>query len=134
MGEDLTMTSLADRYGAPSRARRRLGIAVVAVILAVAVAWLAWATWFHATPAVQSEQVGYEVVDDNRAVAFVEVDLADGVTASCRLRAYAADHVTVGELAFEPVDGRNEVTVRTERRATNVTLLGCTAPGQPRPR
>ena len=56
------------------------------------------------------------------------------MVASCTLRAFAEDHSTVGELAFEPVDGRNEVTLRTERRATSVTLLGCTAPGQPRPR
>ena len=62
------------------------------------------------------------------------MSLEDDVVASCTLRAFADDHTTVGELAFEPVDGRNEVTVRTERRATSVTLLGCTAPGQPRPR
>ncbi|QZY28539.1 DUF4307 domain-containing protein [Nocardioides coralli] len=128
------MTSLAERYGSPSRGRRRLGLVLVAAVVAVAAGWLAWATWFHATPAVQSDQLGYEVVDDNTAVAVVQVRLEDGVTASCRVRAFAEDHVTVGELAFEPEPGRNEVRVRTERRATNVTLLGCTAPGQPRPR
>ena len=48
--------------------------------------------------------------------------------ASCLLRAIAEDHTTVGEVAFEPVDGRNEVSVRTERRATSVELVGCTAP------
>jgi len=54
--------------------------------------------------------------------------------ASCRVRALAEDKTAVGELAFTPVDGVNEVVIRTERRATSVEKLGCTAPDQPRPR
>ena len=50
------------------------------------------------------------------------------------MRAYAEDHTSVGELAFTPADGDNEVVVRTERRATSLEKIGCTAPGQPRPR
>jgi hypothetical protein len=106
----------------------------IVAVAAAALAWLAWAAWFHASPAVESELTSYDVVDDGSASAVVTVALADDVVASCRIRAFAEDHTTVGELAFEPVDGRNEVTLRTERRATSVTLLGCTAPGQPRPR
>ena len=129
------MTDLADRYGAPSPVRRRVLVGVVAVVAALFLGWLAWTAVFHATPAVESELTSYDVVDDGSASAVVIVSLADeDVAASCRIRAYADDHTTVGELAFEPVDGRNEVTLRTERRATSVTLLGCTAPGQPRPR
>ncbi len=128
------MTDLADRYGAPSPVRRRV-VAVVATAVAVAfLAWLAWTTVFHASPVVESELTSFDVVDDGSAAAVVTVSLADGVVASCRIRAFADDHTTVGEVAFEPVDGRNEVTLRTERRATSVTLLGCTSPGQPRPR
>ena len=128
------MSTLADRYGAPSPVRRRVLIGLVALLAAVFLGWLAWAAWFHSTPLVESELTTYEVVDGNRATAVVQVSLEDDVTARCTVRAYAADHVTVGELAFEPVAGRNEVTVRTDRRATTVTLLGCTAPGQSRPR
>ena len=117
------MTDLADRYGAPSPARRRVLVGAVAVVAAVFLGWLAWTAVFHATPAVESELTSYDVVDDGSASAVVIVSLADDVVASCRIRAFAEDHSTVGELAFEPVDGRNEVT-----------LLGCTAPGQPRPR
>ena len=109
-------------------------VALVVVVALVFGGWLAWTTVFHATPAVSSEIGGWEVVDDGSVDAVVSVDLEEGVVASCLVRAYAADHSTVGEVAFEPVDGRNEVTVRTERRATSVTLLGCTAPDQPRPR
>ena len=53
------------------------------------------------------------------------------------LRAYAEDHSTVGELTFtpDPSEGRRQVrTMRTERRATSVDKLGCTAPDQHRPR
>jgi hypothetical protein len=128
------MTDLADRYGAPSPVRRRVLVVTIAAVAAAALAWLAWAAWFHASPAVESELTSYDVVDDGSATAVVTVALADDVVASCRIRAFAEDHTTVGEIAFEPVDGRNEVTLRTERRATSVTLLGCTAPGQPRAR
>ena len=128
------MTDLADRYGAPSPARRRVLVGAVTVVAAVFLGWLAWTAVFHATPAVESELTSYDVVDDGSASAVVIVSLADDVVASCRIRAFADDHTTVGEVAFEPVDGRNEVTLRTERRATSVTLLGCTAAGQSRPR
>ena len=66
------------------------------------------------------------------------VSLADDdVEATCRLRAFAEDHTTVGELAFtpDPDAGRRQVVeIRTERRATSVESLGCTADGQKRPR
>jgi len=61
----------------------------------------------------------------------------DSVRATCLLRAYAEDHSVVGELSFTPEHDATqpiEETVRTERRATSVELIGCTAPGQPRPR
>jgi len=127
-------TDLAERYGAPSPVRRRLAVVGLGLVVVALAGWLGWTMLFHATPAVGSDIVAYDIVDDNRASAVVSVSLEDGVVASCRLLAFADDHSTVGELAFEPVDGRNEVTLRTERRATTVTLVGCTAPGQSRPR
>jgi Domain of unknown function (DUF4307) len=128
------MSDLAERYGTPSPVRRRVLVLVVATVAAASLGWLAWTAWFHSSPAVESELASYDIVDDNRATAVLEVDLEEGVVASCRVRAFADDHTIVGELAFEPVDGRNEVTVRTERRATSVERIGCTAPGQSRPR
>lgn len=127
-------TDLTDRYGAPSPWRRPVTIAVAAGLAAVSLTWLAWAAWFHGTPDVRSELVRFEVTSDHETTAVLDVDLGDGIDASCRLRAYAEDHTTVGELAFTPVDGANDVVIRTERRATTVEKLGCTAPGQPRPR
>ncbi len=127
-------TDLSERYGAPSSSGRRIALATVGVVVLAFAGWLAWTALFHATPAVSSEIGGWEVVDDGTVETTVSVALEEGVVASCTLRAYAEDHSTVGEVAFEPVDGRNAVTLRTERRATSVTLIGCTAPGQPRPR
>ena len=127
-------TDLVERYGAPSPVRRSLVLVAIGLVVVVLAGWLVWTTLFHASPAVESQLAAYDIVDDNRATALVSVSLEDGVVASCTLRAFADDHSTVGELAFEPVDGRNDVAVRTERLATSVTLLGCTAPGQPRPR
>jgi hypothetical protein len=128
------MSDLAARYGTPSPLRRRVTVLLVVVLAAAALGWLAWTAFFHASPPVESALSSYEIVSDNEVTAVVQVSLADDTVASCRVRALAADHSTVGELAFEPVAGANRVTVRTERRATSVTLLGCTAPGQPRPR
>ena len=56
------------------------------------------------------------------------------MTASCRVRAFAEDHTTVGEISFTPAQGRNDVEIRTERRATSIDLIGCTTPDQERPR
>lgn len=128
-------TDLADRYGAPQPGRRRALIAACVIVIAAFAGWLGWTIWDTSTPEVQSNLVGYTVVDQHSATANVDVRLADsGVRAACTLRAYAEDHSVVGELSFVPTDGRNTPTVRTERRATSVELLGCTAPGQNRPR
>lgn len=129
------MTSdLADRYGAPPRWQRPVTVAVVAVVAVAGLSWLGWTAWFHGTPDVASELVSFEVTSSAEMAVTLRVRLEDGVDATCRLRAFAEDHTPVGELAFAPVDGGNEVVVRTERRATTVEKLGCTAPGQPRPR
>jgi hypothetical protein len=128
-------TDLADRYGAPAPWRRRATLAVCVVLVAAFLGWLGWTIWDQSTPQVRSDIVGYKVVDEHLSTATVEVRLADDdVVASCTLRAYAEDHTVVGEWVFTPEDGQSVQDVRTERLATSVELLGCTAPGQSRPR
>jgi hypothetical protein len=81
--------------------------------------------------------VSWEVVDDGAVTARVDVVIrgdAEDLRATCRVQAVAADHVVVGEATFTPTEGRNQVEVRTERRATAVDSVGCTTPDQPRPR
>jgi hypothetical protein len=109
-------------------------VGLTGLMAVVAMSWLIWAAAFHSTPGVSSELIAFDVTSDNETVATMQVKLRDGVAATCRVRAYAEDHTSVGELAFTPVDGNNDVVVRTERRATTIEKLGCTAPGQPRPR
>ena len=138
------MADLADRYAGARRGRL---VAVVAgTVVAVAfLGWLAWSMWFYSTPEIRSDLVSYEVTGEHEAVALVDVHLRDGsIVGSCTLQAFATDHSVVGERVFE-VPGTEEgpgdeeggtiaVTVRTERRATSVELVGCTTPGQSRPR
>jgi hypothetical protein len=133
-----TQDSLQDRYGTPAPWRRWTLLVACAALALVFLGWLGWTTWEHATPDVQSSMVGYEVVDEHTATARIDVRLADAdVRASCLLRAFAEDHTVVGERSLTPVYGAPQplsVAVRTERRATSVELVGCTAPGEPRPR
>jgi hypothetical protein len=128
-------TDLADRYGAPSPWGRAALLGVVVIVAAAFLGWLGWTIWEQSTPEARSSLVGYDVVDEHRATATIDVRLGDGdVHATCTLRAYAEDHSVVGDATFTPEDGHNEVDVRTERKATSVELLGCTTPHQHRPR
>lgn len=134
-----TPPDLAQRYGRPSPSRRRTVIAVSGLVGAVALAWVVWAAWVQGTPDVQSSLRSFDVVDSHTVKAQVAVHARkDGVRASCVLQATAADHSTVGELTFTvrgPKGTTNHaLTMRTERQAAAVDLVGCTAPGQDRPR
>ena len=127
--------TLTERYAAPPAWRRRATIAGVVVVALVALAWLAWATFEQATPKVQSELLTFHVVDAHSAVARIDVTVASGAGhPSCTVQALASDHSVVGELTFTPRSGTNDVTVRTERTATAVTVPGCIADGQDHPR
>lgn len=130
--------SLAQRYGAPSRLRRGLVIGLAALIIMPGVAWLAWATLSHANPAVASQVVAHEIVDDHTATVTALIEYDDGpVPATCTARAIAHDKAVVGEVNVQPDpdDGRQQTfTIATDRRATTVDWIGCTTEGQPRPR
>ena len=133
------MTDLAERYGAPSRARRPLVIVLAVVLSAALVGWLVWATARHSRPEVSSQLEGFRVPGEHSATAtFTVVRRQADVRATCVLQASAADHATVGQLTVRVTVGGAEPrltrSMRTERRATAVDLLGCTAPGQPQPR
>lgn len=133
------MTDLATRYGT-STPSRRLVVAVAAVLAAVFLGWLAWVMLDVEDPEVTSELSGFEVVDGHAATAtFTVVRRTPEVAASCLLRAQSADHAVVGELNVPVGPGGPEVqklteTVRTEREATTVEMVGCRAEGQTRRR
>ncbi len=88
---------------------------------------------------MQSSLRTFDVVDSHTVTAAVAVRLADeDVRASCLVRATGADHRVVGELNFmvTGVQGtvHRDVTLRTEREATTVEMVGCTTEDQSRPR
>jgi hypothetical protein len=126
--------ALATRYGRPAPWRRTAVVLASGLVGVLGLTWLAWSTLFHANPDASSELVGWEVVSDNEITARVDVVLRGTPDATCEVRAIAADHTVVGEASFVPEAGRNEVQVRTERRASAVENIGCTTPDQHRPR
>ncbi len=138
MTSQTPLHDLDDRYGAPAPWRRPVLVGGCAVVVVAFAIWVGWTAWGHSTPDVDSELVGFEIVDQHAVDALVNIEFGgSSVEATCLLRAFAEDHTVVGELSFIPDPGagpRFEETVRTERRATSVELLGCTAAGQPRPR
>lgn len=134
------MSTLEDRYGTTSPARRKGVVALVVVLVAAALSWLAWAMLEQGRPEAQSAMVGFEAPGPHQAVAtFDVVRRSADVEASCLLRAFSADHAVVGEANVVVGPGgaqrqRLTETVRTERRATSVEMVGCVTEGQPRRR
>jgi hypothetical protein len=130
--------ALAQRYGVPSPWRRRALVAACVALATVFLGWLAWVTFVHSTPDVESELVTFDIVDEHTATALISVDRSDDdVEATCLVRAFAEDHSVVGELSWTPegeAQREEDVTIRTERRATSVELVGCTTEDQSRPR
>ena len=119
----------------PTRTRRVGVVIAAAVIGLISLGWLGWVIWDQSTPEVRSTLRTWHVVDDHTAIATIGVRLRTAdVQATCLLRAFADDHSTVGETNVSVPTGREtrtvEGTVRTERRATSIELVGCTAEGQ----
>lgn len=113
--------------------RNRLGDwRLWAVGLAVlGLAWLGWAASTGANPAVSGRVDGFEVLSTTDMRVELSVERQDpSRAAECFLFAQALSYERVGELTFrvEPGDTpltRLEVTVRTFKRATAVTLESC---------
>lgn len=135
----MSSTDLAARYGtSESPGRRWLRGAVVVLVLAFG-GWLTWVTVVQADPDVASGNLTWDddATTDNEITARFSVDMADDVReATCTLNAYGIDRTVVGSLTFVVPRGtsRVEQSVATERKAVRLELIGCTAPGQNRPR
>ena len=126
---------LAERYGAPPASRRPVLVVVLAVVAMTGITWAVWVWLFHSSPQVTSSLTGYFFFYDKSSTEIYTVARSDtDVRASCLLRAYAADHTIVGELSVAvgsgPATASMRSDLRTERRASSIELVGCTAPGQ----
>lgn len=129
---------LVERYGAPSRSRRSLLVAVVAALVVAGGGWLTWVVVFHSRPDVSSQLVAYDIRGEHTAAAtWTVVRRSADVAASCRLRALSDDHSVVGErtvaVTSGPIRARLTTPVRTERRAGSVQLVGCSTKDRPAP-
>ena len=130
------MTDLSQRYGSPGASRTKAVVALVVVLVAAGLSWLVWVMLAHGRPEATSAIVTFRTEGQHAAVAkFTVVRRSPGIEASCLLRAYAEDHSIVGEdhVAVgpgEPTTQTLEHTLRTEREATSVELMGCTTPDQ----
>ncbi|GAB7005217.1 hypothetical protein JCM18899A_26900 [Nocardioides sp. AN3] len=122
---------IAERYAAHSSVWPKVFLAVGVLVPFLLAIWLAWAVYVHSTPQVTSDLSTWKVVDDHTVDARLEVDLRSGAKSPrCLLRAYAEDHTIVGDKSFVPSNGRNDVSIRTERLATSVEKIGCTTADQ----
>ena len=134
------VSTLDDRYGTSSPSRRKGVVALAVVVVAAALSWLVWAMLEHGRPDAQSALVGFEADGSHAAVAtFDVVRSSSDVEASCLLRAFSADHAIVGEANVTVGPGGEErqrltETVRTERQATSVEMVGCVTDEQRRRR
>jgi hypothetical protein len=133
------VTDLQERYGSPRRTTQVVALVLVVALVASGVSFLAWAVFFESTPKVTSQLSAWKVLDEHTVVANITVGRETQFTeASCELRAIADDHAIVGELTVPVTDGPAkqslQVEIRTDRAATAVQNVGCTAPDQPRPR
>lgn len=134
------VTDLTERYGRrPSAATRIVAWALIVGLVAGSAGYLGWVVLFHSTPSVQSRLTYFEIPDARTAQAVINVVREDETTqATCRVQAYSADHTTVGQIDIQVFSGPTTqavpVQLRTDRLATSVDLVGCTAPDQARPR
>lgn len=103
------------------------------MLLVVGAAWYVTDLMlFHANPQASSRLIGFDVVDEHTVEVEVQVQLDDVDSAQCLVRALSRDKSVVGEWEFTGMDGQQVVTVRTDRRATGVEMVGCKVEGQPR--
>jgi hypothetical protein len=120
--------------------RRPLVLAVVVLLAGAGLVWLVWAGFLQGPPQVQSQLATFQVHGQHRAEARFTVIRRDrSVRATCVLTAYAADHAVVGEVAVpvgpsRPATASVDQTLRTDRMATTVDLVGCTTRDQHKPR
>jgi hypothetical protein len=111
-------------------------VALVVVVAAAGLSWLTWVILEHGRPEAQSSLVSFHAKGEHAVVAtFTVVRRSADIEADCLLRATSTDHASVGDLNVtvgpgEPATSTLDRTIRTERRATSVELLGCSTAGQ----
>jgi uncharacterized protein DUF4307 len=117
----------------PPRVSRRSKVVLVALGTLLALTWLVWTALVHARPAVTAQVASFAIHSNTSMSVTVTVQRRDpSIPATCRLLAQSTDFQPVAERTvpvaaspYEVVDV--PVTLTTLRRATSVTVRGCTS-------
>jgi TRAP-type C4-dicarboxylate transport system permease small subunit len=125
-----TASLMASRYGVPSRRRRWLGVAVVALLATALVVWVVWAAWHQATTTVDGNVSAFDIVGPHRVDVTVQIHRPSHAVVQCTVQAQATDHSVVGQTVVSlPRAGASDVqvktAVKTEREATTVVVSQC---------
>lgn len=121
---------MAERYGRPSVAGRRAGIAVIAVVVVALLGWLVWAALGQSSATEGGLVESYDVRSPHQVSVTVQITRTSTDAVLCTVAAIASDHVEVGQRVVTlpaGLSGTRTVTtlVRTEREATTADVTGC---------
>jgi Domain of unknown function (DUF4307) len=126
-------TALDARYGRTRGRRirtRTVAIVAGAGVLLVAVAWALWVGLFGATSSIETQDVGYTVVDSHAIDIRSQVSTDPGTRVSCSIQALNEKFAIVGwkVVTLPPVAERNRVfteRVRTSEPAVSGLIGSC---------
>jgi Domain of unknown function (DUF4307) len=119
-----------DRYGRTlSPVRRRVGVAVLMLVVAAALGWFAWSAYSGRGSATGTD-VGFVVVDDGTVRVTFDVTKPKDATATCIVQAMDSGFGVVGTVRVRvgPSEHgvvRQTATVRTTNRATTGGVTSC---------
>jgi hypothetical protein len=100
-------------------------IALFLALIAI-VGWFCWALWLALHPQVSSALEKWEAVSENEVEVTFVVRLHDkDATPVCRVEAEDDREEKVGRLEFTAGEGRQTITIPTERRALRVEWGDC---------
>jgi hypothetical protein len=87
------------RYGRSANRRKRdriLLLAGAAIFAIVLVAWVVWAGLDGSKPLIETEDIGYSVVDDHNVTVTFQVSVPVGTATSCAVEALNESFTVVG--------------------------------------
>ena len=126
-------TALDARYGRTRGRRlrtRTIAIVAGAGVLLVAVAWVLWVGLFGATASIETQDVGYTVIDAHTIDVRSQVSADPGTRVSCSIQALNEKFAIVGwkVITLPAVTRRNRVfteRVRTSEPALTGLIGSC---------
>ncbi|MDP9028108.1 MAG: DUF4307 domain-containing protein [Actinomycetota bacterium] len=126
-------TALDARYGnTRGRRFRTRTVAIIAGsgVLLVAIAWVLWVGLFGATASIETQDVGYTIVDSHTIDIRSQVSADPGTKVSCSIQALNEKFAIVGwkVVALPAVPDRNRVfteRVRTSEPAETGSIGSC---------